>query len=66
MIKVNAVTATYAVVDRSAVSRGVEIAKGAVTGEAASVNKLRELSAEEIQTCESIKDIKVELMCANS
>ncbi|KAI9851628.1 MAG: BLI-3 blue-light-inducible Bli-3 protein [Thelocarpon superellum] len=50
LIKVNTITATYAIVRRSAVSRGVEIAKGAVTGEAASVNKLRELTAEDIKT----------------
>ena len=35
-------------------SRGVEIAKGAVTGDVASVNKLRSLTAEEIQTCECV------------
>ncbi|KAI9812272.1 MAG: BLI-3 blue-light-inducible Bli-3 protein [Thelocarpon impressellum] len=50
VIKVNTITATYAVANRNAVARGVEIAKGAVTGEAASVNKLRSLTAEEINT----------------
>lgn len=53
VIKVNAKTATYAVASRSAVGRGVEIAKGAITGDAPSVNKLRELSTEELQQCES-------------
>ncbi|KAI9878668.1 MAG: BLI-3 blue-light-inducible Bli-3 protein [Pleopsidium flavum] len=49
IIKVNAKTATYAVTERTAVGRGVEIAKGAITGNAPSVNKLRELSTEELQ-----------------
>ena len=53
VIKVSTITATYALVRRNAVSRGVEIAKGAVTGEAPSVNKLRELSAADISTCKS-------------
>lgn len=53
IIKVNAKTATYAVADRSAVARGFEVAKGMVTGEAPNVQKLRELSEEEIVQCES-------------
>ena len=43
-------TATYAVVRKSAVSRVAEVAQGMVTGKAASVNKLRELSEQEIET----------------
>jgi general stress protein 26 len=53
VIRVNTKTATYALVRKSAISRGVEIAKGAVTGEAASVNKLREISEQEVLTWRS-------------
>ncbi|KAI9847615.1 MAG: BLI-3 blue-light-inducible Bli-3 protein [Sclerophora amabilis] len=52
VIKVTAVTATYAISRRGAIGRGVEMAKGVVTGEAPSVNKLREISTEELETCE--------------
>jgi len=52
IISVKAVTATYAITNQSFVSRGVEIAKGTVTGEAAKVNKLREVSEEELAECE--------------
>lgn len=48
VIKVEAKTATYAVVRGTIVGRAVEIVKGAVTGEAAQVNKLREISEAEI------------------
>lgn len=51
IIRVDTITATYAIVNRSAVGRGVEIAKGAVTGEAPSVNKLREVTEQEIAEC---------------
>ena len=53
IIKVEATTATYAVVRKNAVSRVAEIAQGVVTGKAASVNKLRELSEQEIETWRS-------------
>jgi len=53
VIKVEAKTATYAVVRKSAVSRAAEIAQGVITGKAASVNKLRELSEQEIETWRS-------------
>lgn len=46
-------TATYALVRKSAISRGVEIAQGLVTGKAASVNKLREISEQEVATWRS-------------
>jgi general stress protein 26 len=49
IIKVEAKTITYAAARGNPVSRGVEMVKGAVTGEAAQVNKLREISEEEIQ-----------------
>ncbi|KAJ8061851.1 hypothetical protein OCU04_009643 [Sclerotinia nivalis] len=50
IIKVDAKTATYAIVRKSLLARGVEVAQGAITGKTASVNKLREISEEEIQT----------------
>ena len=49
VIKVEAKTVTYAVARGNFVSRGVEIVQGAVTGEAAQVNKLREISEEEVK-----------------
>ena len=49
VIRVKTVTATYAVNDKTFLGRMAEIAKGTVTGETASVNKLRELSEAEIQ-----------------
>ena len=48
VIKVEAKTATYAIAAKSMLGRGVEIVKGVVTGEAAKVNKLREISEEEL------------------
>lgn len=53
IIKVSAATATYALVRKNAISRGVELAQGVVTGKPASVNKLRELSEQEIATWRS-------------
>ena len=53
VIKVEAKTATYALVRKSAVSRAAEIAQGVITGKAATVNKLRELSEQEIETWRS-------------
>ncbi|KAF7867457.1 uncharacterized protein EAF02_009648 [Botrytis sinoallii] len=50
VIKVEAKTATYAVVRKSMLARGAEMAQGVITGKAASVNKLREISESEIQT----------------
>ena len=52
MIKVNAKTATYAIATSTMLGRGFEVVKGSVTGSAAKVNKLREISEEEIQQCE--------------
>ncbi|KAK2630542.1 hypothetical protein QTJ16_001362 [Diplocarpon rosae] len=53
VIKVSAVTATYALTRKNAVARGVEMAQGAITGKPASVNKLRELSEQDIVTWRS-------------
>lgn len=49
VIKVNAITATYAISHRTAVGRGVQIAKGVITGDAPNVHKLREISQDEMQ-----------------
>ena len=54
IIKVKAKTATYAVTGQTIVGRSFEVAKGIVTGEAPSVNKLREISEEELEKCESL------------
>ncbi|KAG9248507.1 hypothetical protein BJ878DRAFT_412645 [Calycina marina] len=53
IIKVTARTATYAVIKKSAISRVAEIAQGVTTGKAASVNKLREISEQEVATWRS-------------
>ncbi|KAL7276534.1 hypothetical protein RUND412_000457 [Rhizina undulata] len=50
IIKVHAKTATYALQKGTAISRGIEIAKGTITGNVASTNKLRELTEKEIET----------------
>jgi len=52
VIKVVAKTATYALAVGSSLGRGADIVKGAITGAAPKVNKLRELSEEELQQCE--------------
>ncbi|KAI9830828.1 MAG: hypothetical protein M1819_005353 [Sarea resinae] len=48
VIKVKAITATYAVTTRGVLGRNTEFIKGVVTGQAPEVNKLRELSSEEL------------------
>ncbi|TVY26037.1 Protein bli-3 [Lachnellula hyalina] len=50
VIKVTTRTATYAVSKKNAISRVAEVAQGVITGNAASVNKLREISEEDILT----------------
>lgn len=52
IIKVVARTATYATQTGTMVGRGLEIAKGAITGEVPQVTKLRELSEAELAECE--------------
>ncbi|MCJ1275325.1 BLI-3 blue-light-inducible Bli-3 protein [Puttea exsequens] len=52
VIKVKAVTATYAIASSTVLGRGIEVAKGAITGSAAKVNKLREINEQELQQCE--------------
>lgn len=54
VIKVMAKTATYAIATGTMMGRGAEIVKGVVTGSAPNVNKLREISEEEVQQCECL------------
>jgi general stress protein 26 len=49
VIRVKIDTATYAITDKTMLGYAVEVAKGAVTGETAAVNKLREITSEEVQ-----------------
>ncbi|EXJ57533.1 protein bli-3 [Cladophialophora yegresii CBS 114405] len=49
IIKVKALTATYALPKGWSVGRGIEIVKGAITGETAEVSQLREISEQEIK-----------------
>ncbi|KAA8914547.1 putative BLI-3 blue-light-inducible Bli-3 protein [Sphaerosporella brunnea] len=49
IIKIRAISATYALAKGSAVSRGIEIAKGALTGHPAHTIKLREITEGELE-----------------
>lgn len=49
IIRITATTATYSLQKGNPITRGVEIARGAVTGHVASVNRLRELHQAELQ-----------------
>lgn len=51
LIKVTSKTAQYAISRRTAVGGAVEFAKGVVTGDAAQVNKLRHIEANEVEQC---------------
>lgn len=51
IIKVSAKTATYAIATKTMLGRGAEIVKGTMTGSAPNVNKLRELTEDELQEC---------------
>lgn len=51
LIKVKTITAQYATSRKGVIGSAVEIAKGAVTGDAAQVNRLRYLDGEEIKLC---------------
>lgn len=51
VIRVKAKTAQYAVSRRTAIGGVIEMAKGVVTGDAPSVNKLRYVSEQELQDC---------------
>lgn len=58
VIRVKAVTATYAISSKTQVGQFVEFAKGVATGDAPSVNKLRKLSEAEIEQCKWRPQIK--------
>jgi general stress protein 26 len=49
IIRVRMATATYALSGKNVLGRVAEVAQGAVTGKPASVNKLREISALEVE-----------------
>lgn len=53
VIRVEAKTATYAVSRKNAIGRVAELAQGVVTGSAPAVNKLRELTEQDILTWRS-------------
>lgn len=53
VIRVKTRTATYAVAIGTVLGRGAEIVKGALTGQAPNVNKLRELNEDELNQCMS-------------
>ena len=51
VIHVKTRTATYAIAIGTVLGRGAEIVKGALTGQAPNVNKLRELNEDELNQC---------------
>ena len=51
VIKVKAITAQYAVSNRTAIGGVIEFAKGVATGEAPSVNKLRYIDEQDLKQC---------------
>jgi len=53
VIRVEAKLATYVLAARGAIGRAMEAAKGTAEGETPAVNKIRELSAEELAECKS-------------
>lgn len=58
IIRVRTVSATYAITDKTMVSRGAEIAVGMVTGRAPRVNKLREISPAEVTQWRTVSQAK--------
>ena len=50
VIRVKMVSATYSLVSKNIVSRAAEIAVGTVTGKAASVNSLREITEADVRS----------------
>lgn len=55
VIRVDTKTATYAVSRKNVVGRLAEVAQGVVTGSAPAVNKLREITEQEVVTWRSSK-----------
>lgn len=57
VIRVKMLSATYALVAKGPLGRTAEVAKGMVTGETASTNKLREITAEEVERYRQSRDM---------
>ncbi|KAF3182401.1 hypothetical protein TWF106_003766 [Orbilia oligospora] len=57
VIKVRALTATYAIARAASITRTLEVAKGAVTGNVASVNTLREITLKDIELWRRSKEL---------
>ncbi|KAF3083121.1 hypothetical protein TWF102_011610 [Orbilia oligospora] len=57
VIKVRALTATYAIAHAASITRTLEVAKGAVTGNVASVNTLREITLKDIELWRRSKEL---------
>ena len=53
LIKVESITAQYAVSGKNIIAATIDIAKGMVTGETPAVNKMRHLSEEELKQARS-------------
>lgn len=49
VIRVKMITAHYSITSKNILSRAAEVAQGAVTGKPAAVNKLREISEDEVE-----------------
>lgn len=57
VIKIRTVTATYAIAHAASVTRTLEVAKGMVTGNAASVNTLREITLGDVELWRRSKEL---------
>ncbi|KAF3315276.1 hypothetical protein TWF173_003823 [Orbilia oligospora] len=57
VIKVRALTATYAIAHAASITRTLEVAKGTVTGNVASVNTLREITLKDIELWRRSKEL---------
>ncbi|KAK6343217.1 hypothetical protein TWF730_010817 [Orbilia blumenaviensis] len=57
VIKIRTLTATYAIAHATSFTRTLEVAKGAVTGNVASVNTLREISLKDIELWRRSKEL---------
>lgn len=58
VIKVVTKTATYQIASGTALGRGVEVLKGAITGAAPKVGQLREINEDEIKQCKFLRRIR--------
>jgi general stress protein 26 len=52
IIQVNTISATYSLTKGNPFTRNIEVAKGTVTGSPPDINKLREITKEEVAACE--------------